>query len=150
MRTITGRDAAALLLAGLLASLAAGCGSLGGSEESAAAPAWINPDLGSLAEPVTLPATALPFTGLVTEGINYFRIVGLPAHTPQNVAVFGKRADADLFVLSDNTFSEFQCSSTRGGADDDVCATPPLQGSELFVEVYGFEGSETEFILDVW
>ena len=111
---------------------------------------WVNPDGGSSAEPVTLQASQLPYTGAVTAGINYFRIVGLPTNTPQFVAVTGKRADADLFVLGDADFSDFACASLRGGADDDQCLAPPRDTGELFVEVYGFTGNETSYVLDVW
>jgi hypothetical protein len=135
----------ALSLSGL--GLCAGCAR---EEEPAGAEAWVNPDLGSTAAPVTLHASELPYSGSVTEGVNYFRIVGLPAHTPQFVAVTGKLADADLFVLGDPAFTSYLCSSVLGGAADDQCATAPSGGTELYVEVYGFHGNDTDFILDVW
>jgi hypothetical protein len=137
------------LLAGLIAPLAlVGCGR--DADEPAPAQTWVNPDTGSTSKPMTLQASQLPYTGKVTEGINYFRIVGLPADAPQVVALTGLQSDADLFVLSNPAFDEYQCSSLRGGAEDDLCATAPTPGTELYVEVYGFHGTDTRFLLDVW
>ncbi len=119
-------------------------------QEPLGAEDWVNPDGATSAEPITLQASQLPYAGAVTAGINYFHIVGLPANTPQYVAVTGKRADADLFVLGNADFSDFACASTRGGAEDDQCLSPPRASGELFVEVYGFTGNDTPFVLDVW
>lgn len=142
--TFAGAALAALLLAAVLGACAREPQEALGPED------WVNPGLGRAGEPVEIRLDALPYTGTVNEGINYFRIVGLPTFAPQYVAVTGKRADADLFVLGDAGFSDYRCSSTRGGAEDDQCVTAPLASGELFVEVYGFEGGDTGFILDVW
>lgn len=151
MHTMRPRRAVPVLMLMLLSH--AVMGSLAGCARDDApfgAESWVNPDLGSTAAPVTLQASQLPYTGSVTAGINYFRIVGLPANTPQYVAVTGKQADADLFVLANPDFNEYLCSSVRGGADDDQCTTGPTDDTELYVEVYGFQGNDTDFILDVW
>jgi hypothetical protein len=108
----------------------------------------MNSDTGSTSEPMTLQVSRLPYAGKVTEGINYFRIVGLPADAPQVVAVAGLQADADLLVLSNPAFDEYPCGPLLGGTEDDLCATASTPGTELYVEVYGFHGANTRFVLD--
>lgn len=142
---------ALLAAAALLALLLGACAD---ENEPGGQPAWVNPDLGSIAQPATLRADELPFRGTVTGGVNYFRIEGLSPRMPWYVDVAGMRADADLFVLGNDTFSDYRCSSIQGGPSDERCLIAPLSGPQsgdaLYVEVYGYPGTNTEFILDVW
>lgn len=136
----------ALLL--LLALPLAACGRAG--DEPPGTEDWVNPDPGSAGAPVTLEASALPYQGTVTEGIHYLRIVGLPFNASHFVTVTDKRADADLFVFGQGGFTDYQCASLLGGPEDDLCATLPLRDGVLHVQVYGYAGRATPFLLDVW
>lgn len=151
----------ALLAAALLALPALPVlllGACAGQDDAGGPQAWVNPDLGSIAQPLTLDADQLPYRGTVTEGVNYVRIEGLSPRMPWYVGVAGMQADADLFVLGNGAFTDYQCSSIQGGPSDESCLTATLPGSPsgspsgdvLYVEIYGYAGTDTGFVLDVW
>jgi hypothetical protein len=153
MRPAIGMCALALLCVGLLP----GCGrdapqpaGPDGLSAPAGTDAYVNPGLGSTGAPIVVQARDLPLTSSISEGSDYFHVVGLPANVPFHVGLLAKRADADVFVLGDPAFVQYQCGSTVGGPADDLCETGTVAGGELYIEVQGYRGNDTEFILDIW